>query len=330
MKFNKKEIGWLEIARKALMTEADAIWKSAERLDKNFITAVKLILDHPGKVVVSGVGKSGHVGQKIVATLCSTGTQAVFLNAVEAVHGDLGIYTPGDPTILISKSGATGEMIRLVPILRRFESKLIAIVGNLNSPLAQQADIVLDARINQEVDALGVVPTSSTTVALALGDALAAALISARRFTEKDFARFHPGGQLGRNLELLVSDVMHKNDSVAWVKVKDHLRKVVQAMTEKPLGAACVLGENGLLAGLITDGDLRRVMLNYDDIGKLCAQDIMTHNPVTVSPEMTLQEALHLMEDRPSQISVLPVVENSTKKCLGLLRLHDIHLPVLY
>ena len=330
MELNEQELKWLKFAREALRTESEAIIAAADRLDSNFIKAVRIILSHPGKVVVSGVGKSGHIGQKIVATLCCTGTQAVFLHAVEAVHGDLGIYTPGDPTILISKSGSTAELIRLVPILRQFNSPLISIVGNLSSPLAQRVDVVLDGRVMREVDPLGVVPTSSAAVALTLGDVLASVLMYARHFTEQDFARYHPGGQLGRNLGLTVKDVMHSGDSVAWVKANEPLRGIVKAMTEYPLGAACVVNEKGILEGLITDGDLRRLMLDFKDHTNIRAKDIMTKSPVTVSPQMSLKEALHLMEDRASQISVLPVVDSSTKKCLGLVRLHDIYLPTLY
>ena len=193
---------WDKIARAVLDSEAQAIAAAANRLNGAISKAVELILNHPAKVVVSGVGKSGHIGQKIAATLASTGTPAVFLHAAEAAHGDLGIYTPGNPSILISKSGATAELLRLLPVLRQFQSSLIAIVGNLNSPLAQQADVVLDARVEREADPLNLAPTCSTTVALALGDALAVALMQARQFTDKDFARFHPAGQLGRNLWL--------------------------------------------------------------------------------------------------------------------------------
>ena len=217
--------------------EAQALvrWGHA-RLDHNLTQAVELLLRHNGKVVVSGIGKSGHIGQKIAATLASTGTPAVFLHAAEAVHGDLGIYTPGDPSILISKSGSTAELLRFIPVLRQFKSPLIAIVGNLNSPMAKQADVVLDARVEREADPLNLAPTCSTTAALGLGDALAVALMLARRFTDKDFARYHPAGQLGRNLWLKVADVMHQNDAVAWVQSNTPLRQVIVAMSRRPLG----------------------------------------------------------------------------------------------
>jgi arabinose-5-phosphate isomerase len=320
----------ISTARKAMKVEADAILAAADRINGNLLKAVEVILNHNGKVVVCGIGKSGHIGQKIVATLCSTGTQAVFLHAGDAAHGDLGIYAPGDPTIFISKSGATGELLRLIPMLRNFNSPIITILGNLNSPLAKEADVVLDARVPLEADPLGVVPTSSTTVALAIGDTLASVLMHARRFTEKDFARFHPGGQLGRNLNLTVKDVMQKMENVAAVGSNDPVHRAAIEMTEKPWGAACVLNEKGVLLGLVTEGDLRRSLQRYDDLGNLKVADIMTKSPVTATPDMSLKEALHLMEDRPSQIYVLPVVEKDSRKCLGLIRLHDIYQPTLY
>lgn len=320
----------LELARTALKAESEAIVQAAGRLNGSLPEAMRIILNHPGKVVVTGIGKSGHIAHKIVATLCSTGTQSVFLHAVEAMHGDLGIYTPGDPTIMISKSGSTSELVRLIPLLRQFQSPLISIVGNMSSTLAQQSDVVLDATVYKEADPLRMVPTTSTTVAMALGDVLAMALMVAKHFTEKDFARFHPGGQLGRNLGLTVQDVMHRGNHIAWVKVSDSLSAVAKAMTDFPLGAACVMDEKGNFAGLVTDGDLRRVLHDFDSIGNVTAADVMSASPVTVRPDMPLKQALNLMEDRPSQISVLPVIDPKTNKCLGLVRIHDIYLPNLY
>lgn len=322
----EKQVEWLGVAQSVMEIEAQAIEAAAKHLDGNLTRAVEIILSHSGKVVVSGIGKSGHVAQKIAATLCSTGTPAVFLHAAEAVHGDLGVYTPGDPTILVSKSGSSEELVRLTPILRQFRSALIAIVGNLESHLAHVADVVLDARVQREADPLGIVPTASTVVALALGDALAAALMVARRFTEQDFVRFHPAGQLGRNLYLHVGDVMHRLQEIAWVEPETPLREVVIAMTRFPLGAACVLDQFNHLIGLITDGDVRRALQKFDDIRPLRAKDVMTPNPIRVTPEVTLGRAAEIMENRPSQISVLPVVDNESGTCLGLIRLHDIYL----
>src|SRR5688572_632029 len=200
----------LNVARTTLEIEAQAILAAAARLDGNLSRAVDIVLSHRGKVVISGIGKSGHVGKKIAATFCSTGTPAVFMHATEAVHGDLGVYTPGDPTILISKSGTTAELMRLIPFLRQFESPLLALVGDPASPLACQADVVLNAQVASEGDPLDMAPMSSAIVALALGDALAAARMRARRFSESDYARLHPGGQIGRLLTRTVGDVMRR------------------------------------------------------------------------------------------------------------------------
>jgi len=314
----------LEVARATMLAEAEAIRVAAERLGDKMPRAVELILSSNGKVVIIGMGKSGHVGQKISATLCSTGTPSVFLHAAEATHGDLGIYTPGDPTILISKSGATAELVNLIPTLRQFKTPLIGILGNLTSPLARQVDVVLDARVAREADPLNLAPTSSSTVALALGDALAAALMQARKFSDVDFARYHPSGQLGRNLLLRVADVMHVGEEVAWVSPGDSLRTVVIAMTKHPLGAACVVDKEGILHGIITDGDLRRALQSHDDIRPLTATAIMTPHPVAVGPTAILRDAASIMEDRPSQISVLPVLDEA-QRCVGLLRIHDVY-----
>lgn len=312
------------VAQATLLAEAAALRSAAERLDGNIGEAVHLILRHPGKLVVSGLGKSGHIGHKLAATLCSTGTPAVFLHAAEAVHGDLGVYTPGDPTILISKSGSTAELVRLVPLLRQFDSPLIGILGNVASPLADAVDVVLDARVDREADPLDLAPTCSTAVALALGDALAVALMKARGFTDGDFARFHPAGQLGRSLLLRVRDVMHTGERVAWVTRGTPLREVVIAMTERPLGAACVVEGPRRLVGLVTDGDVRRALREHEDIRPLRAEDVMTVSPTVTPPDTRLRDAVAQMERRPSQISVLPVVE-ADGCCLGLLRIHDVY-----
>jgi arabinose-5-phosphate isomerase len=316
---------WLDAARDAMRIESAAIARAAERLDESLIRAVDLILAHPGKVVVTGIGKSGHVARKIVATLCSTGTAAVFLHPAEAVHGDLGIYTPGDPTILISRNGASAELQSLVPTLRHFRSPLIGILGSANSPLAQQVDVLLDGSVEREADPNDLAPTASAVTALALGHALAIALMCARNFTPEEFGRFHPGGQLGRNLKLNVSAAMHTGDEVAFVAPDASLREVIIAMTRRPMGAACVVAPGGVLAGLLTDGDLRRALTTHDDIRTLTARDAMTATPVTIGPGATLGQALELMERRRSQISVLPVVDEQGG-ALGLLRIHDIYL----
>jgi arabinose-5-phosphate isomerase len=319
------EKDWLDVARAAIEIEAASLARAAARLDGELIRAVELILAHPGKVVVTGIGKSGHVARKIVATLCSTGTAAVFLHPAEAVHGDLGIYTPGDPTVLISKQGASAELQALVPQLKQFRSPLIGILGNAASPLATQVDVLLDASVEREADPNNLAPTASAVTALALGHALAIALMTARNFTPEEFGRFHPGGQLGRNLKLSVAVAMHTGDEVAMVAPETSLKEVIIAMTRRPLGGACVVAADGRLEGFLTDGDLRRALTTHDDIRGLRARDAMTARPVTVGPEATLGQALELMERRRSQISVLPVVDDAGR-ALGLLRIHDIYL----
>ncbi len=316
---------WLKAAREAVEIESSSLAEAARRLDNQLIHAVDLILERPGKVVVTGIGKSGHIARKLVATLCSTGTASVFLHPAEAVHGDLGIYTPGDPTVLISKNGTSLELMRLVPKLLEFQSPLIGILGNLQSPLAAHMAVVLDASVEREADPHNLAPTASAVVALAVGHALAIALMSARGFTPEEFGRFHPGGQLGRNLRLPVSKAMHEIANAAVVSPTTPLKQVIIAMTERPLGAACVVDAEGKLAGLITDGDLRRALTSHDDVRELQAGQVMTVRPVSIGPRATLAEALECMERRPSQISVLPVLSEDGR-ALGLLRIHDIYL----
>jgi arabinose-5-phosphate isomerase len=318
---------WLSAARRAIEIEAAALERAAVRLDDSLIRAVDLILAHPapGKVVVTGIGKSGHIARKIVATLCSTGTPAVFLHPAEAVHGDLGVYSPGDPTVLISKNGSSRELLALVPVLREFQSPLIGILGSAKSPLAERLDVLLDASVEREADPHNLAPTASAVTALSVGHALAIALMCARGFTPEEFGRFHPGGQLGRNLMLSVREAMHSGAEVAMVTPETSFHGVILAMTERPMGGACVVSEDGMLAGFVTDGDLRRVLTNHDDIRALRAADVMTRTPVTIGPDANLGEALELMERRKSQISVLPVVDPDGR-ALGLLRIHDIYL----
>lgn len=312
-------------AQKAMQTEAGAIVAAAGRLEDSFLTAVDMILEHPGKVVVAGMGKSGHVARKIVATLQSTGTPAAYLHPAEAVHGDLGLCQLGDPVIMISKSGATSELVHLIAPMRDLDARLIGILGSMKSPLASEMDVVLDASVQREADPESFTPTASSMVALALGDALAVALMEARGFTAEHFRRYHPAGQLGRNLRLRVSDAMHRGGEVAWVGPEDSLKQVVIAMSSHPLGAACVVSGDHKLIGLITDGDVRRALEKHDDIRTLGAEAVMTRSPIGIAPHALLQEALRVMEDRPSQISVLPVVDPVTEECLGLIRVHDIY-----
>lgn len=314
----------ISVAREVLKCEANSILSAVERLDSNFARAVDTVLSHKGKLLVCGVGKSGLVAQKIAATLSSTGTPAVFLHACDAVHGDLGVYEPGDPTILISNSGATVECVRLIPILKKFKSTIIALIGNVDSPMGRASDIVLDASSHGEADPLGIVPTNSTTLAMAMGDALACALMKARKFSKEDFAKFHPAGQLGRNLLLTVADVMTPAAECAVVSADDTIRKVVIEMTRKPLGAACAISADGTLEGLVTDGDVRRMLQNAVDLDSMKCSDIMTRKPVCAAAEDSLGQAVKLMEARKSKLSVLPVISEGGKFG-GLVRLHDIY-----
>ena len=312
------------VASSILHDEGQELINAADRISSSVVEACDLIVKHPGKVVICGMGKSGLIAQKIAATLCSIGNKAVFLHAAEATHGDLGIYAPGDPTILISKSGCTIELVKLIPILKEFNSPLIGILGNMKSSLVDHMDIVLDASVSREVDPLGLVPTASTTLTLAIGDALAAVIMSHQGFNHEDFAKLHPAGDLGRRLRFTVEDIMQPINNVAVVKKDDKLRKVVIDMTEKPYGAALVLSDETLL-GIVTEGDLRRCLAENGDIDKMLVSEIMSTNPISVNIKAPLRDALTLMEERESQISVLPVVNDDEKLCCGLLRLHDVY-----
>ena len=312
------------VASSILHDEGQELINAADRISSSVVETCDLIVKHPGKVVICGMGKSGLIAQKIASTLCSIGNKAVFLHAAEATHGDLGIYAPGDPTILISKSGSTIELVKLIPILKEFNSPLIGILGNMKSSLVDHMDIVLDASVSREVDPLGLVPTASTTLTLAIGDALAAVIMSHQGFNHEDFAKLHPAGDLGRRLRFTVEDIMQPINNVAVVKKDDKLRKVVIDMTEKPYGAALVLSDKTLL-GIVTEGDLRRCLAENGDIDKMLVSDIMSTNPISVNIKAPLRDALTLMEERESQISVLPVVNDDEKLCCGLLRLHDVY-----
>ncbi len=311
-----------------LRVESNAIAKAAERLDAAQLERVLSILRScQGKVIVLGVGKSGIISQKIAATMTSSGTAAIHLHPSDALHGGLGIVTADDVVLMLSNSGETNELIELLPFLKRREAPLIAIVGNLNSTIGQRADAVLDASVDQEACPLNLAPTTSTTVALALGDALAMTLMRARGLTESDFASNHPGGQLGKRLTLLVSDLMHSGSKNPTIADNASWMDVVSTITQFGLGAVNVLDPDGRLAGIITDGDLRRSLQKLGgrdfSFANLKCDDLMTHNPVVATPEMLAFDALRLMEDRPSQINVLPVVEGD-RRCVGLIRLHDI------
>ena len=305
-----------------LKIEARAIEAAANRLDKNAIEkAVEILLDCQGKTVVLGIGKSGIIANKIADTMTSTGTIAVFLHPSDALHGSLGIISKGDAVIALSNSGETDEILQLLSSIKSREVPIISIVGNLNSTLARNSDAVLDASVDKEICPLNLAPTTSTTVALSIGDALAMTLMQAKNLTEKDFAENHPAGRLGKRLTLKVADLMHDSPNISpsatWLEI-------VSAISKYSLGAVNVVDESNSLIGIITDGDLRRTIEKTapENFALLSCETMMTKNPTVASPEMLAFDALKLMENRPSQISVLPVVEND--KCIGLLRIHDI------
>lgn len=312
-----------------MLAEALAIQIAAARMGPSFEQAIELLLACRSKLLICGIGKSGHIGRKLAATFSSSGMPAVFLHAAEAIHGDLGVYRPGDPTIILSKSGSTDEVLRLMPLFKKFQSPVIAIVGNMRSPIAEMADVVIDASVEREADPLNLMPTSSSTVSLAIGDALAASLVRARDFTVEEFASYHPGGQLGRNLLMTVADVMHKIDMIACAHPGETLREVVIRMTRYPLGAACVVDPSHKLVGLITDGDIRRLLSEDGDILARKVDACMTVSPISIQCQASLGEALQIMEDRSSQISVLPVVSRDSGILVGLFRLHDAYQPGL-
>lgn len=324
---SEKGLTRLEVGRQAMQAEAAAIQIAAQRLDAAFERALEVILNANSKLVICGIGKSGHIGTKLAATLSSCGVPSVFLHAAEAIHGDLGVYQPGDPTIVLSKSGSTAEVLRLMPMFKKFASPVIAIVGNMDSPIATAADVVLDGSVESEADPLNLMPTTSSTVSLAIGDALAAALVQARDFTKEEFATYHPGGQLGRNLLMTVGDVMHAADRVACARPDQTLREVVIQMTRFPLGGACVVDAQQRLLGIITDGDIRRLLSQDGDILSLQAEECMTQAPISTQSAVPLGDALRIMEDRSSQISVLPVVVEPGGRLIGMLRLHDAYQP---
>jgi arabinose-5-phosphate isomerase len=306
-----------------LRLEASAIERAAVQLDREAVThALELIANSKGKIVVTGVGKSGIIAQKIAQTLTSTGTVSIFVHPSDAIHGGLGVITSGDVVIALSNSGETDELLAMMPPLKAREVKVISIVGNISSSLARQSDVVLEASVDREACPLNLAPTTSTTVALAIGDAIAMTLMESRGVTETDFAVNHPAGRLGKRLTLRVSDLMHESPSVdlgtSWLEV-------VRSISKHALGAVTVVNEDGHLAGIITDGDLRRTIERSADEGLdgLTAEQMMTAGPITTAGPTLAYDALQLMENRSSQISVLPVVDEDGR-CAGLIRLHDI------
>ena len=302
-------------------TEARALAALAARVDGRFVAACRIMLSCQGRVVATGMGKSGHVARKIAATLASAGTPAFFLHPGEASHGDLGMITGADVVLALSNSGETGEILTILPIIKRLGIPLVALTGNGRSRLANEADVHIDVGVEQEACPLGLAPTASTTAALAMGDALAIALLEARGFSADDFARSHPGGRLGRRLLLHIGDVMHTGADVPKVDAGQAVSSALVEMTRSRLGMAAVVDAGDRVLGVFTDGDLRRTLENDVDMKRMRIGEVMTRDCVTVTPEMLAAEAVNLMQQRA--VSALPVVDGAGR-LVGALNMHDL------
>ncbi|AYH42595.1 KpsF/GutQ family sugar-phosphate isomerase [Azoarcus sp. DN11] len=316
-----REAGAIALARRVLRIEADAVTALAERLGSEFEQAVDLILQRRGRVIVTGIGKSGHVGRKLAATLASTGTPAYFVHAAEAAHGDLGMITPEDIVIALSNSGASEEVLTIVPLVKRRGAKLVSITGRPDSPLAREADVHLDAAVAEEACPLNLAPTASTTAALALGDALAVALLDARGFGADDFARSHPGGSLGRRLLTHVSDVMRPNEHVPQVAAPASMMAALLEMSRGGMGMTAVVAADGRPIGIFTDGDLRRALERGCDARSATIAEVMTRNPRSIGPDALAAAAAEMMErERISQLLVV----DAQGALAGALTTHDL------
>ena len=311
----------LDNGREVIKKEAKAIAELAKRLDENFTKAVELILSCKGRVIVTGMGKSGLVGQKVAATFSSIGVSAFFLHPAEAVHGDLGLVRSNDILIAISKSGATEELYLILPTVKRLGVKIILMTGQLDSPLASKCDIVLDCTVKAEACPNNLVPTSSTTAAMVMGDALAVALLGERNFSAEDFAYLHPGGSLGRRLLMHVEELMHTNSEIPIVNPNTKVRDAILEITGKRLGATLVVDDDNVLVGIFTDGDLRRLAQTNEKFYDRTTGEVMVKNPKTIKRGAILDEALANMEKY--SITVLPVV-NRKNQPIGIIHLHDI------
>lgn len=306
------------IAINTLKTEAEAVLKLTEHVNDDFVKVVTEILNIKGRVIITGIGKSAIIAQKIVATLNSTGTPAIFMHAADAIHGDLGMLQSDDLVIAISKSGSSPEIKVLIPLLKQLGNKLIAFVGDINSYLAKQADFILNTTVEKEACPLNLAPTTSTTAQLAMGDALAIALLECRSFSNTDFARYHPGGSLGKQLYLKVGDLAIQNEKPS-VLIHDSIKKVIVEITKNRLGAAAVL-ENDTIVGIITDGDIRRMIENHENIANLTAKDIMGVNPIKIQKEELAVNALGLLQ----QNHITQVIVTDGEVYVGIVHLHDL------
>jgi arabinose-5-phosphate isomerase len=310
----------LALAREVLRIEAHAVAALVDRIDANFQRAVDLLLTCTGRVVVSGVGKSGHIGRKIAATLASTGTPSLFVHASEAAHGDLGMVTPNDVFIGMSYSGETSELLTIVPVVKREGMPMIALTGNPASSLARHADVHLDVRVDKEACPLNLAPTSSTTAMLALGDALAIACLDARGFSSDDFARSHPGGALGRRLLTRVADLMRTGDALPRVPLDASVMDAVHEITAKKIGMTAVVDADGAVAGVFTEGDLRRLLERVGDVRPLRVADVMTRKPLAIAPDALAAEAARLL-DTTLRNQILVVRDG---RLVGALHMHDL------
>lgn len=311
----------LEEARKVLQIEADGIFNLIDRLDKEFEAMVSVILNATGRVIVSGIGKSGIIARKISATLNSTGTRSLFLHPVEAMHGDLGMVSPDDVVLAMSYSGETHELNLMIPTIRNLGCKVIAMTGNRSSTLAGQSDIVIDVGVKKEACPLGLAPTASTTALLAMGDALAVVLINKKHFKTSDFKRFHPGGALGQRLARQVKDIMMTGKAVPSVPISASMQEAVGEMDRRGLGALIVVDEKGRLAGIFTDGDLRRIIARQESLFEQSLASAMTPSPRHLFSRTPAYDALNIMEQH--EITVLPIVDDQ-HRVEGILHLHDI------
>lgn len=312
----------IEKAKQVLRIESEAIKALIDRIDENFVKVVELLDQCKGRVVITGVGKSGIIGKKISATLASIGVPSLFLHAADGAHGDIGMLTSKDMVIAISNSGESEELLKLLPTIKRFNVMLVSMTGNVNSTLANKSNFVLDVSVKEEACPLGLVPTASTTAALALGDALAIALLNKRGFKEEDFAVLHPGGSLGKRLLIRVSDLMHTDSEVPAVFKGAPLKDVIMEISSKKLGMAIVTDKDEKVVGIITDGDLRRLLeKNGGNINTTTAENMMTANPKTVEKDALAAKALQVME-KHSITSI--VITNGSKKPTGIIHLHDI------
>jgi len=308
-------------ALRVIQIEKQAIGDLSKRLNGNFSNAVDLIYKCKGRVVVTGIGKSGIIAQKIVATLNSTGTPAVFLHSADSIHGDLGIIQEGDIVLCVSKSGDSSELINLLKVIKHFDVKVVSIVGDTNSELKKFSDIIIDASVKYEACPHNLAPTSSTTAALVLGDALAIALLKKKEFSKEEFARYHPGGILGKRLNLRVSDIMVRGNDIPIVKEDTPFKDAIVEISSKRLGCTCVINKAKKLTGIITDGDIRRLLQKHRNISALLAKDAMNVGPKTITTDYLCQTALELMEKY--SITQLIIV-NDRKAPVGIVHLHDL------